>query len=522
MTRAAPASATDPGLETLDDPLPWPASWGPALTVLGVLLAVMLGVFFRTEVAAAVTVWSSSTTYNHCWLILPLALWLAWNDRARLRGLAPVAMPAAGLLALAPAAAWFLAERLGIMEGRQLAVIGLVWCCCLGILGWRVCRAMAPALIYLVFLVPFGAFVTPVLQDITAWMIDVLLDIAGIPHFVDHLIIEIPAGTFLVAEACAGLRFLIAAMAFGTLYAFVMFRSPGRRLIVLALSIIVPIIANGFRAFGIVLLGHLLGSAEAGAADHVLYGWIFFSIVILLLILAGLPFREDLEQAPPSASRNPASAPASTIARLALAGAAVLAVAASGPVMAAALQGSAIGRVPQPVMAVLPLAAMANCVGDGEGLRCRDGNRSLQARARLYVLPPGVSWAAIGPLRAVVLGAIHERDANLLISSAGGISWQASLRQDPDSPRAIAIGLWRGGAPVVGGLRGRFDHAWASLQPSGGQPAMIMVEVTPEPDSPGPNQTGSRREAELLRAILAEQGASLAAIAVERSSTRSR
>ncbi len=58
-------------------------------------------------------------------------------------------------------------------------------------------------------------------------------------------------------------------------------------------SIIVPIIANGFRGLGIVYLGYLLGSAQAAATDHVLYGWIFFSIVILILIALGLPFRQD-------------------------------------------------------------------------------------------------------------------------------------------------------------------------------------------------------------------------------------
>ena len=45
-------------------------------------------------------------------------------------------------------------------------------------------------------------------------------------------------------------------------------------------------------------LGHLLGSAQAAATDHVLYGWIFFSIVILLLIVIGLPFRQDDQPEP--------------------------------------------------------------------------------------------------------------------------------------------------------------------------------------------------------------------------------
>ncbi|MBY0334002.1 MAG: exosortase, partial [Acetobacteraceae bacterium] len=285
------------------------ASWAPALAVLGLGLAVMFGIVFREETLAAVTVWDASTAYNHCWLVLPVAIWLGWTRRDRLRGLAPAPLPLAALLGLAPALAWFAAERLGIMEGRQLAVMGLTWVLFLAVLGWPVFRALAAPLAYLVFLVPFGEFVTPALQDITAWMIDVLLDIWGIPHFVDHLIIEIPAGTFLVAEACAGLRFLIAAIAFGALYALVMFRSPGRRLVVMVLAVVVPIIANGIRAFGIVVVGHTLGNAEAAAADHVIYGWVFFSIVILLLILVGLPFREDLDDAARAGGHAPAAAP---------------------------------------------------------------------------------------------------------------------------------------------------------------------------------------------------------------------
>ncbi len=504
------------------DPARGVATWGPALAALGLLLALVLGVLFQVEVLAAVSIWSTSTAYNHCWLVLPVALWLVWIRRDRLQGLAPAPMPAAAALALLPAAAWFAAERLGIMEGRQLAVIGLVWCCCLGILGWRVCRAMAPALAYLVFLVPFGAFLTPMLQDITAWMIDVLLDIVGIPHFVDHLIIEIPEGTFLVAEACAGLRFLIAAIAFGALYAVVMFRSPGRRLIVFALSIIVPIIANGFRAFGIVLLGHLLGSAQAGAADHVLYGWIFFSIVILLLILVGMPFREDLEAEPPPPQAGHAAIPAPGAAALALAGAAVLAVAAAGPVAAAGLQGGGLGTPPAAALSVLQLRPPASCVPDGPRLRCRIGDATMLASATLYAFPPRVSWAAIGTARARALGTVGEHDTGFVMGPPGGELWRASLRHDRDDPRAIAIGLWRQGAPDGGGLRSRIDQAVASLRGDGGAPVMVVVEVTPAPGTAPALTHGSRPQGEVLQAIIAEQGAAMAALAAERSRTRTR
>src|SRR5581483_9036774 len=108
--------------------------------------------------------------------------------------------------------------------------------------------------------------------------------------------------------ACAGLRFLIASIAFGTLYSCLIYRSFTRRALFMLASVIIPIIANGFRALGIVVLGHVLGSAQAAAADHILYGWLFFSIVILLLIMAGLPFREDT---PTAAGTEPVMAPPS-------------------------------------------------------------------------------------------------------------------------------------------------------------------------------------------------------------------
>ena len=299
---------------------------------------VLLGLLFPAEVAAAVATWIDSTAYNHCFLVLPIAFYLAWDRRDELQGVPIAADLRFVVLAVPVMLVWLVAERLGIMEGRQLMVICLVQVLFLTALGWRMWKRLSGPLLYLFFLVPFGAFLTPVLQDFTAAFTIEGLNLLGIPNYSDGYIIEIAQGVFYVAEACAGLRFLIASVAFGVLYALILYRSPRRRAAFIVVSIVTPIIANGFRALGIVVLGRYLGSAQAAGADHLIYGWVFFSFVLLMLVLLGLPFREDGRR--PAVTKLPPRRDPVRGRPVLIAGVALIAVAAVGPVAAGVLDRS--------------------------------------------------------------------------------------------------------------------------------------------------------------------------------------
>ncbi|MCG7363713.1 exosortase [Roseomonas sp. ACRSG] len=465
-------------------------TWPVALAVLGLgLLA--LGWTFAEEAVAAVTTWDNSTAYNHCWLVLPVAGWLAWQRRHRLAGLQPQPMPLAALAALLAGIGWLMAERLGIMEGRQLTAMVIVECFIIAVLGWRIGKAMAAPLLYLFFLVPFGAFLVPLLQHVTAWFIVSGLQLLGIPHYHDAFIIEIPAGTFLVAEACAGLRFIIAALAFGALYAFVMFRSPWRRLAVMMLALLVPVVANGFRALGIVLLGHYLGSAEAAATDHLVYGWIFFSAVILLLVLAGLPFREDTASLPsaPAVLHRPARR-AALLASAALCCAAALA----GPAVAVTIDQA--GAAPRSIQ--VPLSA-GGCQPEGTALRCGED----LVEARLLVFSPRTTWGGVTAERYRLTGS-NDEDAIFSVS-AGDARWQ--VRRDGEATRTIATAAWLGGAPAGDGLRTRLRQAMNSLRGAHGRPVLAVVTW----------QHGSAGQRPSIQGRLQEQMAELAQRASELS-----
>lgn len=483
--------------------------WTLALILL-LLALVLLGLVFAAEVVAAVGVWNNSTAYNHCWLVGPIAAWLAWDRRGRLAVLQPRPSWLAALLIVPMSLGWLTAERLGIMEGRQLAALGIMELLALAVLGWRVGRAMAAPLVYLLFLVPTGAFLTPWLQHVTTWFIDAGLTTLGIPHYIDGFVIETPTATFLVAEACAGLRFLIASLAFGTLYALVMFRSPGRRLTVVALSVLVPIIANGFRALGLVLLGHYLGNAEAALADHLTYGWVFFSLVMLLLILAGLPFREDGDVAGKKAA--PSGGPAVADgwggrARLAAVAGLALGFGIAAPALVLRLT-EAVSGGPEDIRPAL--LAPDGCAAAAEVAALRCG--AIDVTALLRVFPPRATWSGFAAARRNALPAEDDPFGWHFAPAGGGVAWQ--LVQARDDARIVAVAGFLSGRPAGGGMTSRVTQAGNSLGLGGGRPVLAVVAFSGEALR---GVASSARLRGAIEAVLAAQGPGLVAEAGRRS-----
>src|SRR5690606_14898822 len=65
-----------------------------------------------------------------------------------------------------------------------------------------------------------------------------------------------------------------------------------RRLLFVSLSAVVPIAANGVRAYGIIMLAHLSDYRIAADVDHVVYGFVFLSVVSLSLLGLAVMLRE--------------------------------------------------------------------------------------------------------------------------------------------------------------------------------------------------------------------------------------
>jgi exosortase A len=230
--------------------------------------------------------------WRHGFLIVPAVGYLLWR---RMPGLAetsvqpsPRALPLFAALVLC----WLLGYLTGVLLVQQVALVMMLQSAFLVLWGREATRLVAFPLFYLFFAVPVGSFLVPPLQDFTARFVVQFLAWTGIPVYSDGWIIQIPAGNFYVAEACAGVRFLISSTALGFLGAYLFYRQFWRRALFVGLSVLIPVIANGFRAYGIVMLGHVAGMEAAAGTDHVVYGFVFLTLVMACLLGLGITFRE--------------------------------------------------------------------------------------------------------------------------------------------------------------------------------------------------------------------------------------
>ncbi|MGK5080788.1 exosortase A [Janthinobacterium sp. HLX7-2] len=278
-----------------------------AALLLALILAATV-LLYHATFWSMLELWSRSQTFAHGYLIVPISAWLAWRRRSQLAALAP--RPSwLGLLLLAMLGlAWLLADAANVQVVEQYAATAMLPACVLAILGPAAVRLLAFPLAYLFLAVPFGEVFLQPLIDFTASFTVMALQLTGVPVFRDGSNFSLPTGNWSIVEACSGLRYLIAALALGALFAHLHCHSTRRRLAIMAAALLVPIVANGVRAYLIVMLGHLSNMRLAVGIDHLVYGWLFFGLVALLLFGLASRWREPpplraLPSVPASAAR---------------------------------------------------------------------------------------------------------------------------------------------------------------------------------------------------------------------------
>lgn len=268
-------------------------NWKVSLVFLSVYTITLL-ILFRSSFMSMVDIWQRSDTFAHGFLIPIISLWLIWRNRESLSKFSPQVSPIWCVPIFGSAFLWLLGVLANALVVEQLGVVLMLAFGVVMILGQSFGRQIAFPLVFLFLMVPMGEELIEPMMELTATSTVWLVRSIGIPVFREGLYFSLPSGNWSVVEACSGVRYLIASFALGTLYAYITYRTLYKRVLFVVFSILIPVIANSLRAFMIVLIGHYSDMQYAVGVDHLIYGWVFFGVVIFLMFWLGNFFADDM------------------------------------------------------------------------------------------------------------------------------------------------------------------------------------------------------------------------------------
>lgn len=257
--------------------------------LLWLLPLIVAIVYSRTFVGLA-RIWWNDTEYSHGFLILPVAIYIAWTQRHRLRDLPPrpEILAAACFLGVSVILLW--AGRAGgflLAEGISflLLVPGIV----LFLWGRTHLKILALPICYLQFMVPWmEEFIDRIhwpFQILSANIGVILMKASGLAVYLDGQFIEIPGMVLDVARECSGVAFLTSVIALGIPLVYFTQRSWLRAIIVILSGVVITLLTNGLRVALVGCMTSRYGIGVSHGPFHIFQGWFVAQVGFAALLL---------------------------------------------------------------------------------------------------------------------------------------------------------------------------------------------------------------------------------------------
>lgn len=254
-----------------------------ALGILVILIAVLYG----GVLARLAEDWLHDPDYSHGFLVPLFSAYLVWRKRGTLRRL-PLRPSWYGLPAIALALGVFIVGKLGAeLFLTRSSLVLLLAAVVLYFLGWRWLRALLFPLAFLFLMIPIPAIlydrISLPLQFSASRLASGLLAAVGVPVLREGNIIQLPAMTLEVAEACSGIRSLISLVALAVIYGYFLEPTLWRRVVLVAAAVPIAVVANALRIMGTGLLVEYWSASAGTGFFHAFSGWLIFVLALCLL-----------------------------------------------------------------------------------------------------------------------------------------------------------------------------------------------------------------------------------------------
>ena len=260
-------------------------------TPLALILLIYTTVFL-TQPAIMLNIWHYSFddgTYSHAFLIpIIIAYLYIVLFKENLLIINKNINYATIIITLTFACLLFIVSAIQIPMGFRLAlpffITGLI-----GIIFKPTFKVVFPSL-FLIFLLPIWGVLTPFLQNLSTVTVTYIMELSGIPIYVEDNFISIPSGTFEIADGCSGLRYLIVSLSISSLFVFLNIRKYSHALTFIFIAILGALLVNWIRIVALIVIGHFTNMESELMQDHNTFGWYLYIPFMIGLFYFGQRF----------------------------------------------------------------------------------------------------------------------------------------------------------------------------------------------------------------------------------------
>lgn len=225
-------------------------------------------------------------TYSHAFLIPFISAYLLYTSvkegRVRLRNNPSVLWLIATVLA---SFLLYIAAKAQVSLGYWGAWL-IMLCCAVPVL-FRFSLTIIFPFAYLIFLLPVWGSLSGLLQILSVVVVSNIMGLTGIPVYVESVFVQIPSGTFEIADGCSGLRYMIVSLAIASIYVFMFVRSTSSAIKLVLLAIAGALITNWLRIAALIVIGHVTEMQSSLMEDHNMFGWYLYIPFMFIFYYVG-------------------------------------------------------------------------------------------------------------------------------------------------------------------------------------------------------------------------------------------
>ena len=262
----------------------------PRTTIMVVAaLVAAIGLMYVGVVSSLVRQWASDDNYSHGFFVVPLALYFAWERRAKLAAATPHPGLVGLLVILGSVALWMVGLLGAELFLTRISLIGVIGGTVWFVWGRRHLEILAFPILFLLFMIPlpsiiFNQLAFP-LQLVASQAGEAVIAAAGVPVLRDGNVLRLPSRTLEVVEACSGIRSLVSLIMLAVVLGYFTETRVGPRIAIAAAAVPVAIIANAARVAGTGLASEWIGREAAEGFFHSFSGWLMFVVAFAALLL---------------------------------------------------------------------------------------------------------------------------------------------------------------------------------------------------------------------------------------------